>query len=115
MSDTTTISQPNTSSDSASAKQGGKNTERRQFATLMQEEAAGSLYRKLTELNIFDTLTNRYHSDDFNAARSEYIRTKSAAGVPVIGAVLVPIAAACAVASGFMNIKKIAASKFDGC
>lgn len=40
------------------------------------DEATGGLYRKLSELNLFDTLTNRYHSDDFNAARSEYIRTR---------------------------------------
>ncbi|MDX1397449.1 MAG: GGDEF domain-containing protein [Oceanospirillum sp.] len=53
-------------------------TERRQSpstATVL-DDATGGLYRKLSELNLFDTLTNRYHSDDFNAARSEYIRTR---------------------------------------
>lgn len=40
------------------------------------DELTGGIYRKLSELNLFDTLTNRYHSEDFNAARSEYIRTR---------------------------------------
>lgn len=53
-------------------------TERRQPSSAVDvlDEATGGLYRKLSELNLFDTLTNRYHSDDFNTARSEYIRTR---------------------------------------
>jgi len=49
--------------------------------------------------------------DTYTAAMAAY---KSAAAVPVIGSVLAPIAAAGAVAVGLMNIKKIAASKFEG-
>ena len=49
--------------------------------------------------------------DTYTAATAAF---KSAAGVPVIGPVLAPIAAAGAVAAGLMNIKKIAASKFEG-
>lgn len=49
--------------------------------------------------------------DTYTAATAAF---KSAAGIPVIGAVLAPIAAAGAVAAGLMNIKKIAASKFEG-
>ena len=49
--------------------------------------------------------------DTYTSAMAAY---KSAVGVPVIGPVLAPIAAAGAVAVGLMNIKKIAASKFDG-
>lgn len=49
--------------------------------------------------------------DTYTAAMAAY---KSASAVPVIGAALAPIAAAGAVAVGLMNIKKIAASKFDG-
>lgn len=75
MSDTTAIRQPdNTDRASVNSEQG--RADRRQFSTLIKDDTAGGLYRKLTELNIFDTLTNRYHSDDFNAARSEYIRTR---------------------------------------
>ncbi|SEG26390.1 GGDEF domain-containing protein [Oceanospirillum linum] len=40
------------------------------------DDATGGLYRKLSEFNLFDTLSNRFHSDDFNATRSEYIRTR---------------------------------------
>lgn len=50
--------------------------ERRKAPAATTFDDAGGLYRKLSELNLFDTLTNRYHSDDFNAARSEYIRTR---------------------------------------
>ena len=49
--------------------------------------------------------------DTYTAAMSAY---KSALAVPVIGVGLAPIAAAGAVAAGLMNIKKIAASKFEG-
>ena len=49
--------------------------------------------------------------DTYTAATAAF---KSAAGIPVIGPVLAPIAAAGAVAAGLMNIKKIAASKFEG-
>jgi len=49
--------------------------------------------------------------DTYTAAMAAY---KSASAVPVIGSVLAPIAAAGAVAVGLMNIKKIAASKFEG-
>jgi hypothetical protein len=49
--------------------------------------------------------------DTYTSAMAAY---KSAVGVPVIGPVLAPIAAAGAVAVGLMNIKKIAASKFEG-
>ena len=49
--------------------------------------------------------------DTYTAAMSAY---KSALAVPVIGVGLAPIAAAGAVAVGLMNIKKIAASKFEG-
>jgi hypothetical protein len=49
--------------------------------------------------------------DTYTAATAAF---KSAAGIPVVGAVLAPIAAAGAVAAGLMNIKKIAASKFEG-
>ena len=49
--------------------------------------------------------------DTYTAAMAAY---KSASAVPVVGAVLAPIAAAGAVAVGLMNIKKIAASKFEG-
>ena len=49
--------------------------------------------------------------DTYTAAMAAY---KSASAVPVIGAALAPIAAAGAVAVGLMNIKKIAASKFEG-
>ncbi len=52
--------------------------ERRQASSAAStlDEATGGLYRKLSELNLFDTLSNRFHSDDFNATRSEYIRTR---------------------------------------
>jgi hypothetical protein len=49
--------------------------------------------------------------DTYTSAMAAY---KSAVGVPVIGPVLAPIAAAGAVAVGLMNIKKIAASQFEG-
>ena len=49
--------------------------------------------------------------DTYTAAMAAY---KSASAVAVIGPVLAPIAAAGAVAVGLMNIKKIAASKFEG-
>ena len=49
--------------------------------------------------------------DTYTAATAAF---KSAAGIPVVGAVLAPIAAAGAIAAGLMNIKKIAASKFEG-
>jgi hypothetical protein len=49
--------------------------------------------------------------DTYTAATAAF---KSAAGIPVIGPVLAPIAAAGAVAAGLINIKKIAASKFEG-
>ena len=49
--------------------------------------------------------------DTYTAAMSAY---KSALAVPVIGVGLAPIAAAGAVAVGLSNIKKIAASKFEG-
>ncbi len=49
--------------------------------------------------------------DTYTAATAAF---KSAAGIPVIGAVLAPIAAAGAVAAGLINIKKIAASQFEG-
>jgi len=49
--------------------------------------------------------------DTYTAATAAF---KSAAGIPVVGPVLAPIAAAGAVAAGLMNIKKIAASKFEG-
>jgi hypothetical protein len=49
--------------------------------------------------------------DTYTSAMSAY---KSALAVPVIGVGLAPIAAAGAVAAGLMNIKKIAASKFEG-
>ena len=48
--------------------------------------------------------------DTYTAAMAAY---KSALAVPVIGTVLAPIAAAGAVAVGMMNIRKIAASKFE--
>jgi len=49
--------------------------------------------------------------DTYTAAMAAY---KSALAVPVIGVGLAPIAAAGAVAVGLMNIKKIAASQFEG-
>ena len=49
--------------------------------------------------------------DTYTAATAAF---KSAVGIPVVGPVLAPIAAAGAVAAGLMNIKKIAASKFEG-
>ena len=49
--------------------------------------------------------------DTFTAAMAAY---KSAVGIPYVGPILAPIAAAGAVAVGVMNIKKIAASKFEG-
>jgi hypothetical protein len=49
--------------------------------------------------------------DTYTAATAAF---KSAAGIPVVGPVLAPIAAAGAVAAGLMNIKKIAASQFEG-
>ncbi len=72
MSDTSTMSSPE-------AEKKESSEERRQYAELTETATnhdVGGLYRKLTELNVFDTLTNRYHSEDFNAARSEYIRTR---------------------------------------
>jgi len=48
--------------------------------------------------------------DTYTSAMAAY---KSAVGVPVIGPVLAPIAAAGAVAVGLMNIKKIASSQFE--
>jgi F0F1-type ATP synthase membrane subunit c/vacuolar-type H+-ATPase subunit K len=49
--------------------------------------------------------------DTYTAATAAF---KSAVGIPVVGPVLAPIAAAGAVAAGLINIKKIAASKFEG-
>jgi hypothetical protein len=49
--------------------------------------------------------------DTYTAAMAAY---KSALAVPVIGTALAPVAAAGAVAVGLMNIKKIAASQFEG-
>jgi hypothetical protein len=49
--------------------------------------------------------------DTYTAATAAF---KSAAGIAVIGPVLAPIAAAGAIAAGLINIKKIAASKFEG-
>ena len=49
--------------------------------------------------------------DTYTAATAAY---KSAIGIPVVGPVLAPIAAGGAIAAGLMNIKKIAASKFEG-
>jgi len=49
--------------------------------------------------------------DTYTSAMAAY---KSAVGIPVVGPVLAPIAAAGAVAVGLMNIKKIAASQFEG-
>jgi hypothetical protein len=49
--------------------------------------------------------------DTYTAAMAAY---KSALAVPVIGVGLAPIAAAGAVAVGLINIRKIAASKFEG-
>ena len=48
--------------------------------------------------------------DTYTSAMAAY---KSAVGIPVVGPVLAPIAAAGAVAVGLMNIKKIAASQFE--
>ena len=49
--------------------------------------------------------------DTYTSAMAAY---KSAVGIPVVGPVLAPIAAAGAVAVGLMNIRKISASKFEG-
>jgi hypothetical protein len=49
--------------------------------------------------------------DTYTAAMSAY---KSALSVPVIGTALAPIAAAGATAVGLLNIRKIAASQFEG-
>jgi hypothetical protein len=48
--------------------------------------------------------------DTYTSAMAAY---KSAVGIPVVGPVMAPIAAAGAVAVGLMNIKKIAASQFE--
>lgn len=75
MSDTTTANQPE-----PAGSETPQQPERRQYANIVTDtgsgESVGGIYRKLSELNLFDTLSNRYHSDDFNAARSEYIRTR---------------------------------------
>ncbi len=74
------MSNTSTATATQSTKSLDASEERRQYAHLTDDttgnDVSGSIYRKLTELNVFDTLTNRYHSDDFNAARSEYIRTR---------------------------------------
>jgi len=49
--------------------------------------------------------------DTFMSAQSAY---KSLVGVPVVGPVIAPIAAAGAIAAGLMNIKKIKATQFEG-
>ena len=49
--------------------------------------------------------------DTYMSAQSAY---KSTIGVPVVGPVLAPLAAAGAIAAGLINIKKIKESKFDG-
>jgi hypothetical protein len=49
--------------------------------------------------------------DTFTSAQSAY---KSMVGIPVVGPVLAPLAAAGAVAVGLMNIKKIKQSQFEG-
>ena len=49
--------------------------------------------------------------DTFTAAMAAY---KSAVGIPYVGPFLAPIAAAGATAVGLLNIRKIAASKFEG-
>jgi hypothetical protein len=49
--------------------------------------------------------------DTFMSAQSAY---KSLVGVPVVGPVIAPIAAAGAIAAGLINIKKIKATKFEG-
>jgi len=45
------------------------------------------------------------------SAQSAY---KSLVGVPVVGPVIAPLAAAGAIAAGLMNIKKIKATQFEG-
>ena len=49
--------------------------------------------------------------DTFTSAQSAY---KSVVGIPVVGPVLAPLAAAGAIATGLMNIKKIKESQFEG-
>jgi hypothetical protein len=49
--------------------------------------------------------------DTYTSAMAAY---KGSVGIPVVGPVLAPIAAAGAVAVGLMNIRKIAASQFEG-
>lgn len=75
-----TASTDTTSASHAQTPSAESQPERRQYSGLTSDlgsgETGAGLYRKLSELNIFDTLSNRYHSDDFNAARSEYIRTR---------------------------------------
>ena len=49
--------------------------------------------------------------DTFMSAQSAY---KSLVGVPVVGPVIAPLAAAGAIAAGLINIKKIKATQFEG-
>jgi hypothetical protein len=49
--------------------------------------------------------------DTFTSAQSAY---KSVVGIPYVGPVLAPLAAAGAIAAGLLNIKKIKASQFEG-
>ena len=49
--------------------------------------------------------------DTFTSAQSAY---KSVVGVPVVGPVLAPLAAAGAIAAGLINIRKIKESQFEG-
>ena len=49
--------------------------------------------------------------DTFMSAQSAY---KSLVGVPIVGPVIAPLAAAGAIAAGLINIKKIKASQFEG-
>ena len=49
--------------------------------------------------------------DTFMSAQSAY---KSLIGVPVVGPVIAPLAAAGAIAAGLINIKKIKATQFEG-
>jgi hypothetical protein len=49
--------------------------------------------------------------DTYMSATSAF---KSVSGIPVVGTVLAPLAAAGAIAAGLINVKKIAATKFEG-
>lgn len=49
--------------------------------------------------------------DTYMSAQSAY---KSTVGIPVVGPVLAPLAAAGAIAAGLINIKKIKATQFEG-